>query len=308
MSHCYVGPFGRLLPLPDRTPTPVASPISQQTEWPSSKAARFEASASVSGGLRPAKQVGSPDLQLRNTMGDLGRPQYMEQLPSVSQLLTPASQASVPASPFAQHRTLSTPVLRPSYSLPTHPTGHPLQPQLYHGHGLPPISSYYAAGAGVQYQPSRSSSGPLSPSSFEENSARHPASALQADRGTLHYHQGHLPTHQNGPLAYSGANNNVPPHLSRTQSVPHRVARVVDERIIPGEGVCYIYEDGSHCRKSIDGEGVNPEWGVTKAGKPRKRLAQACITCREKKIKCDPSYPKCVQCHKFSRECRFENA
>lgn len=48
-------------------------------------------------------------------------------------------------------------------------------------------------------------------------------------------------------------------------------------------------------------------WGVTKAGKPRKRLSQACITCREKKIKCDPGGgPKCLQCLRFSRECRFD--
>lgn len=48
-------------------------------------------------------------------------------------------------------------------------------------------------------------------------------------------------------------------------------------------------------------------WGVTKAGKPRKRLSQACITCREKKIKCDPGGgPKCSQCLRFNRECRFD--
>lgn len=48
-------------------------------------------------------------------------------------------------------------------------------------------------------------------------------------------------------------------------------------------------------------------WGVTKAGKPRKRLSQACISCREKKIKCDPAGgPKCSQCLRFNRECKFD--
>ncbi len=47
---------------------------------------------------------------------------------------------------------------------------------------------------------------------------------------------------------------------------------------------------------------------MTKAGKPRKRLAIACVTCREKKIKCDPDYPQCVQCEKFGRVCKFKNA
>ncbi|KAI4939450.1 uncharacterized protein J4E92_000735 [Alternaria infectoria] len=76
------------------------------------------------------------------------------------------------------------------------------------------------------------------------------------------------------------------------------------QRDIPGEGPCYVYEDGTYCRAIIDGEAVNPSWGITKAGKPRKRLAQACLTCREKKIKCEPGYPKCQQCAKSQRVCR----
>lgn len=108
------------------------------------------------------------------------------------------------------------------------------------------------------------------------------------------------PTQHGTPERYSGSPQSIGP-VART-------ARVVDERYIAGEGLCYVYEDGTRVQKYIDGEGVNPQWGVTKAGKPRKRLAQACTTCREKKIKCDPSSPKCIQCQKFGRECRFENA
>lgn len=85
---------------------------------------------------------------------------------------------------------------------------------------------------------------------------------------------------------------------------PVRASRCVGQREIPGEGLCYLYEDGSYCRAVIDGEPVNPSWGITKAGKPRKRLAQACLTCREKKIKCEPGYPKCHQCAKSQRACR----
>ncbi len=86
------------------------------------------------------------------------------------------------------------------------------------------------------------------------------------------------------------------------------MARVVGEADIPGQGPSWIYQDGTTCKKIIDGEEVNAQWGVTKAGKPRKRLAIACTTCREKKIKCDPAEPKCVQCEKFGRECRFTTA
>jgi hypothetical protein len=85
---------------------------------------------------------------------------------------------------------------------------------------------------------------------------------------------------------------------------PVRASRCVGQREITGEGLCYVYEDGSYCRAIIDGEPVNPSWGITKAGKPRKRLAQACLTCREKKIKCEPGYPKCHQCAKSQRACR----
>jgi hypothetical protein len=89
-----------------------------------------------------------------------------------------------------------------------------------------------------------------------------------------------------------------------TQFLP----RFVRQAEVAGEGMCYFYDDGTHCKTVIDGEVVNAHWGVTKAGKPRKRLAIACITCREKKIKCDPDYPRCVQCEKFGRTCKFKNA
>lgn len=51
----------------------------------------------------------------------------------------------------------------------------------------------------------------------------------------------------------------------------------VGQRHIPGEGLCYVFKDGSTCPTIIDGEPVNPLWGTTKAGKARKRLAQACL-------------------------------
>ena len=88
----------------------------------------------------------------------------------------------------------------------------------------------------------------------------------------------------------------------------HFLPRFVKAAEVSGEGMCYFYDDGTHCKTVIDGEAVNAHWGVTKAGKPRKRLAIACITCREKKIKCDPDFPRCVQCEKFGRICKFKNA
>jgi hypothetical protein len=92
--------------------------------------------------------------------------------------------------------------------------------------------------------------------------------------------------------------------IDGSSRAPVRSSRCLGQREMQGEGLCYIYEDGTYCRAIIDGEPVNPSWGITKAGKPRKRLAQACLTCREKKIKCEPGYPKCHQCAKSQRVCR----
>jgi hypothetical protein len=92
--------------------------------------------------------------------------------------------------------------------------------------------------------------------------------------------------------------------IDGSSRAPIRSSRCLGQREMQGEGLCYIYEDGTYCRAIIDGEPVNPSWGITKAGKPRKRLAQACLTCREKKIKCEPGYPKCHQCAKSQRLCR----
>jgi hypothetical protein len=100
------------------------------------------------------------------------------------------------------------------------------------------------------------------------------------------------------------ANRPVRRRIDGSSRAPVRSSRCIGQREMQGEGLCYIYEDGTYCRAIIDGEPVNPSWGITKAGKPRKRLAQACLTCREKKIKCEPGYPKCHQCAKSQRVCR----
>lgn len=99
-------------------------------------------------------------------------------------------------------------------------------------------------------------------------------------------------------------NRPVRRRIDGSSRAPVRSSRCIGQRDMQGEGLCYVYEDGTYCRAIIDGEPVNPSWGITKAGKPRKRLAQACLTCREKKIKCEPGYPKCHQCAKAQRVCR----
>jgi len=74
---------------------------------------------------------------------------------------------------------------------------------------------------------------------------------------------------------------------------------------VPGQGRFFVYEGGIRIPATVDGEQVNPAWGLTKANKPRKRLAQACLDCREKKIKCEIGQASaCLQCEKAKRPCR----
>jgi hypothetical protein len=107
-----------------------------------------------------------------------------------------------------------------------------------------------------------------------------------------------LPSVSDGPLR-SGLDTS---HI-RSQS-----SHVPCEEGMSSKGVRSRYNDAVHHARGVDTDSVNPYWGVTKAGKPRKRLAQACATCREKKIRCDPGsgFSKCSQCLKFNRECGFE--
>ncbi|KAF7880613.1 uncharacterized protein EAF02_007459 [Botrytis sinoallii] len=142
---------------------------------------------------------------------------------------------------------------------------------------------------------------------------RHQHQVSRSEHETRQFYRDHAPAQRNYLPTPAGTVMGEPvtvkdglgPKIwTGTQFLP----RFVRQADVAGEGMCYFYDDGTHCKTVIDGENVNAHWGVTKAGKPRKRLAIACITCREKKIKCDPDYPRCVQCDKFGRVCKFKNA
>jgi len=118
----------------------------------------------------------------------------------------------------------------------------------------------------------------------------------------------HIPQDRHSPVTHLSftSQQSSGSHSSFSASIHPQGRRVLREELVPGRGSCYVYNDGTVCPKAVDGDSVNPQWGVTKAGKPRKRLAQACTTCRVKKIKCDPGTPSCIQCQKVGAECRFE--
>ncbi|KAG0155698.1 hypothetical protein PDIDSM_2871 [Penicillium digitatum] len=298
-SHYYVGPFGRTFPTTD-------GPFSeQQSELP----ANLQESADLPYQLPPprvpaslhfgsdpfSRQKGSP-------RGKDNRPNHQkpEQLPSVSQILTPTSGTN--SVQYPQPFACSTPNTgRRESAYPPHYHDSSFQgpstsvqdkgrseslPQLHAG--LPSLSQVAMHGHGCirNHTPTRSVSSAIS------------------------YPHGQLPLHatSSNDQAPNGELSS-PESATRSRNHPLR-PHVVDERVIDGE-LCFVYADGSFCPKFIDGTPVNANWGVTKAGRPRKRLGLACLTCREKKIKCNPNpTPEavCDQCRKSGRECRFESA
>lgn len=95
-----------------------------------------------------------------------------------------------------------------------------------------------------------------------------------------------------------------PPSGAFGPAGPESSKKYLGIREVPGEGSFHMYEGGFRIPTHVDGETVNPAWGLTKANKPRKRLAMACLDCREKKIKCEPGPVSCLQCEKAKRICR----
>ncbi|WPH03874.1 Hypothetical protein R9X50_00675700 [Acrodontium crateriforme] len=107
--------------------------------------------------------------------------------------------------------------------------------------------------------------------------------------------------------AYASPPNGTRLHLTtnpQTGTLSDRPPKLMGRVEVPGEGAYFVYEDGTRLPTSVDNEPVNPEWGLTKANKPRKRLASACLDCREKKIKCDYAVNGCGNCVKAKRPCR----
>ncbi|KAJ5108595.1 hypothetical protein N7456_005270 [Penicillium angulare] len=232
------------------------------------------------------------------------QPQRTEQLPSVRHLLTPVTG---PTSPPSYHQSFGTTTPGTDHREYTYPFR---QHDPTHVSPISPIlSSDKTKGRSESFpQPQTGTLPPLSqvalhsPRDVKHAMTRSDPSSTSFQHSQLPYHG--VPYHEQ-PLSLDDLSSPESAGRTKGQSVlPH----VIDERYIEGEGICYVYANGAHVPKLIDGIPVNANWGVTKAGKPRKRLAQACLTCREKKIKCHPNLPKCDQCQKSGRECRFESA
>lgn len=343
MSSCYIGPFGRILP----TMQDVLEAADCKMGDPPNRSSQVPSTHQFSSPKRPVCLEFGTDTALKPTTPperleamlspDPPSPVKGDEscelglLPLETQLLTPSSPSSLPSSPHFPRARLSfstspnitsaqlfSPVdgsVSETQALPVE-NGHDftkdLATTLSTTVAAPMISDpvgslyeeYYGQVGGDPSNLGLTSQWPP----FQET---RPFTPPDMDYPISRYHQGQLPYH---PNLLNTVETPPSSNLSNTsgdirpQPAHPLLPCVIDEQIVEGEGLCYIYSDGSYCPKLIDGEPVNANWGVTKAGKPRKRLAQACITCREKKIKCHPNLPKCDQCQKSGRTCRFESA
>ena len=374
MSRTYIGPFGRILPVPeDSEPERLQLPIDETRtnmttyQLPPPERLQFGSDTATPGFTEPLRyntiSQSRRTLESDNTMYRQRQgPSHGEPLPSLSQLLTPASPSSAPPSSYSQEPGPNTPEWTPSItpsqrvSVPAQnshniayhypPTSHAPSQQLP-VQGQPIMNAHirrddYQTSPSTQhfpssYPPHQSQAVPIySPYSESAHHTLYPRRAQHTSPPSL------TQPHQISPSNIAPAPQNISVNTSQSHSMLQGSAqsqyyqdyptnanlassplldseesgrsaannvkplpRLIGEVDVPGEGPSWFYEDGTTCRKVIDGEPVNAQWGVTKAGKPRKRLAIACKTCREKKIKCDPAEPKCVQCEKSGRECLF---
>ena len=338
-----IGPFGRILPvLPDteqlrseETHAPLEGNPSKMATYqlPPPTGLQF-GSDPFHGFTEPNKydtvsHPRAPCEQPRLEFQEPPRSSYREQLPPVSQLLTPGSQASIPTSPYSPQRSPDLPerrsaqdpgrrgdlqegFIQASMGYPHH-GGYPIapNPQQYIQHSLSVGNGFQATAHQPQAQVSMIDHSVVNQSPYTAfaNEGRqvayiHQPRPIAPLTAPTPYYQAQVDSYDQPMLPTTASGQG--PRTSENTVKP--LPRLVGEQVVPGEGPCWVYEDGSICKKVIDGEEVNAQWGVTKAGKPRKRLAIACTTCREKKIKCDPAEPKCVQCEKFGRVCRFTTA
>ncbi|KAL4815367.1 hypothetical protein BDW67DRAFT_191605 [Aspergillus spinulosporus] len=318
-SAYYIGPFGRMLPVadgpteqePDR-PANLSVPGSHPYQLPPPRT-----SAPLQFGtdpfLRPRNRADRIDEREEPSVysSSHGYQQTNEQLPSVSQLLTPTAQLSRSPSPY-------NPSAFGIYLAPNEPEDSPQRFNETSAHPAQARSSIYERSRAYPDVATPSQSNNLPPISHISTHAHGRDTPTYLSHNLNSLHPPYLPSFHGYNEEINGRNSAATSSLRKTDlgqrgasgksAKPQVRLHVVDERFIEGEGLCYIYADGSHCPKIIDGMPVNANWGITKAGKPRKRLAQACLTCREKKIKCHPNLPKCDQCQKSGRECRFESA
>jgi hypothetical protein len=228
-------------------------------------------------------------------------PKWDHQLPRMNDLL-----ASVPPSA----RVGTAPALLPPPNK---------DPGIHHYVGGQSLAQYRSPWAGERLPQGRRQEGPQARSPIT-----HPATHQAHDRGHI-THEGasehrisyplhsssHLPiqkrepgpTYPTYPPFRPVANFNI------NGDSRHRPTRSLQDPKTTGTPSSLPVEQSSRPKPATETI-MEPPWGFTKAGKVRKRLEQACVSCRKKKTKCEPmiSSSKCLPCEKNGSECYFDSA
>lgn len=228
-------------------------------------------------------------------------PQWDHQLPRMNDLLAPMP-------PLTQATT--APTLLPP------PNKDPRVSQYY---GSQSLAQYRSPRANERASPSQRQDGLQNP-----GPAAHPLSRQVSDRD----HVSHSLTHERRityPIHYSGhgpmqrleagpTSSPYPPFRSVTTHAVNgdgglRATRLTHEQKTAGGAPSNSPTDQASRPLPAPATTVESPWGFTKAGKARKRLEQACVSCRKKKTKCEPmsSSSKCLPCEKNGTDCYFDN-
>ena len=278
-------------------------------------------SLSESGGLqRRPDTFRTPSLADHRTPSLADNRSHYQNLPALKDIFTeaPISAAPQPQAPWPRQGRPNSYYQENDGHYPSYEQLHP--PMVLH----PPYTN-----GGYQPQVSRAFEGPVLETS---RMPKHPPLAMppspyanypdSAREFPLPHHDGSSQA-TTGPYVPNGVHSPYGPlnaddknygpstvNMDGSMNSPYRPAgpesskQYLGTREIPGEGMFHVYEGGYRIPTLVDGEQVNPAWGLTKANKPRKRLALACLDCREKKIKCEPGANSCLQCEKAKRPCR----
>jgi len=229
----------------------------------------------------PAPRFPSLSLPIPSIL-DSGSDKQRRQLPGLHELLSPGAQGETTApGRYANHTTNTQ-------SRPNPPDSHnPLSISASSWSQVQPIASAFGrssyGSAAVEHTPEHVRRDQEPPHGMP------PPPPLTASTMHSFTRQGGPPLHLVTPLDFRSSlsrpamgfsdlgNPDLRRDSVRSNSFAAGTAECVGQRTIPGKGLCYVYKDGNTCPTVIDGEVVNPMWGTTKAGKARKRLAQACL-------------------------------
>ncbi|KAL9107472.1 MAG: hypothetical protein Q9227_007669 [Pyrenula ochraceoflavens] len=206
----------------------------------------------------------------------------MASLPSLSELLNPPVDAVRP-SPVSEFQLPTPSRLPPVTSVsPVRGSESRSKPhEHFHGHNIPGFQSLNPPPSVLPTSPSITTSraGLTPPTQFPPAPLRR-SNSLTAEQ-QWRYYESPAYAQTSRPPSLATYSTYQPDRVAdrhdypsspggHMQQPPHLAA----ERLLHPESTCWSYHEGTRGQKTMNMEGLNPQWGTTKAGKPRKRLGK----------------------------------